>query len=900
MNTLSTQSIPEVFPADLMNAAVDFDSCRPSLLDGARQFLDSQLERVHQAHDSGCSSRTIVNQLTAIFDQLTATLFDAVTRDMSDIERAGCALLALGGYGRAEMNPRSDLDLMFFYAPAGKAAAKIIADRVLYLLWDLRLDVGSSIRSAEECLEEAHDSTVRSALLDARQISGSVELFDQYRKTVGRYVLSNDTQGFIKLKLAERAERKNRYGSSVYLLEPNLKEGEGGLRELQEALWIARVKFKADDLKGLLKKGVINEKDYQEYQSALDYLWKIRNFLHFKGQRKSDQLTFEQQQLLAAFFGFKKKRRDSAVEQFMQEYYAHAIQVEHLATKLIITATQQGAVPPRRVFNFFSRRNLEDGFYIIRGELRAKVDQHLIDDPVLMMVAFEMAQKHEVQLCLELKQLIRENAHLINDELRRSKRINHSFMQILRHPKGVSKILRKMHHLQFLHAFIPEFKKIYCQVQFDLYHIYTVDIHTLFAIEEMENLWRGDYKEVHPLLTEVASNIEKRELLLLAILFHDIGKGSGKEHSVRGAEMIPTIARRLRLNREDSKRLEFLVLNHLQMAHISQRRDLQDFKLISQFADLMGMSENLRMLYLLTFADIKAVGPDVWSEWKGSLLRELYEKSYDALEKNEFYLEKRSEKIRNRKRNIRKALQGEFSDSRITRAINSLHTRYLMSYRSKEIIPHLRLALSRGKKTLAMEIQHNREAEYTELTLATIDSPGLFSQITGVLAAHSINILGAQIHTRKTGAVLDILQVNSLIGGTVERQQKWQRVEADLCEVLEGRVFVEDLFQNKWQEPDYLKTANHQRTPQRNKVEIDNSVSDRYTVIDIFATDKVGLLYAITRTLNELGLYIAVSKISTKVDQVADIFYVCDIFSQKITDPVKLEEIRCSLLQQLV
>ncbi len=657
--------------------------------------------------------------------------------------------------------------------------------------------------------------------------------------------------------------------------------------------------FKASGLKGLLTKGMISELDVEEYDQARDYLWKIRNFLHFSGQHKSDQLTFEFQQQIAVALEYKNNRRTSAVEQFMQEYYAHAILVEHLATKLILTATQAHSRPTYSAFNFLAKRNLEDGFYIIRGELRAKVDQQLLQDPVLMMIAFELTQKHEVQLCMELKQLIRDNADLITDKIRRSSRINKSFMRILRHPKGISKTLRKMHHLQFLNAFIPEFKQIYCQVQFDLYHIYTVDIHTLFAVEEMEHLWAGNYAQVHPRLTEVAGNIEKRELLLLAILFHDIGKGSGKDHSVRGAKMIPTIARRLRLNREDSKRLEFLVLNHLQMAHISQRRDLQDLKMISQFADLMGMSENLRMLYLLTFADIKAVGPDVWSEWKGSLLRELYEKAYDSLEKNEFYQEKRSEKVRNRKRNIRKALLEDFSESRTNKAINSLNTRYLMSYRSREIVPHLRLALSRGKKTLAMHIEHNREAEYTELTLSTIDSPGLFSQIAGVMAAHSINILGAQIHTRKTGAVLDILQINSPIGGVVEKKQKWERVEADLCEVLEGRIFVEDLF-NRCKEPDYLTAVTKQRPQRQNNVEIDNNVSDRYTVIDVFATDRIGLLYEITRTLNDLGLYIAVSKIATKVDQVADVFYVCDIFSQKITDPLKLEEIRTSLLNQLV
>ena len=897
MNTDVEGSIPEVFSPHLLAEAADYETCRDSLLEASRIFLDSQLQRIHHLNDQGASGSQIVIELTAVFDQLNNGIYSAVSADLSEEDIASCALIALGGYGRAEMNPRSDLDLMFYYEPSGKDAARIISDRMLYLLWDLRLDVGYSVRSSESCLEESQDSTVRSALLDARHISGNPEVFNTFHQIVGRTMLNREPQKFIKLKLEERTARKKKYGSSVYLLEPNLKEGEGGLRELQEALWIARVKFKSSGIKELLVKGVITGQDLNEYSQALDYLWKIRNFLHFNGQRKSDQLTFDLQQQLAIAFGYKENRRASAVEQFMQVYYAHAFQVEHLSTKFILNATQPLSSSRKNGFNFLAKRNLGDGFYIIRGELRAKVDQQLLDDPVLMMIAFELAQKHEVSLCLELKQLIRDNTHLINDKIRRSSRINDSFMNILRHPKEISNILRKMHHLQFLSAFIPEYEKIYCRVQFDLYHIYTVDIHTLFAIEKMENLWAGDYAKDHPLLTEVADNIEKRELLLLAILFHDIGKGSGKDHSIRGAEMIPTIARRLRLNREDSQRLQFLVLNHLKMAHISQRRDLQDFKMIAQFAQLMGMSETLRMLYLLTFADIKAVGPDVWTEWKGSLLRELYEKAYDALEKNEFYQEKRSEKARNRKRSIRKELLDDFSESKVNKVINSLNTRYLMSYRPKEIIPHLRLALGRGKKTLAMHIEHNQELDFTEVTLATIDSPGLFSQIAGVMAAHSINILGAQVHTRKTGAVLDVLQVNSAIGSVVDKPQKWQRVEADLAKVLSGQVFVEDLF-DKSQKPDYLN-ASIVRSQRSNQVEIDNEVSDLYTVIDIFAQDKVGLLYDITRTLNELGLYIAVSKIATKVDQVADVFYVSDIFGQKITDLTKLDEVRTTMLDRL-
>lgn len=889
-------------PADFSNGlkfndAVDFDHQRDDIHDQAAEFLAVHLERLKALTQEGASGRQVVELLTHLFDQLNAALYAAVVADLNPDDINGCALIALGGYGRGEMNPRSDLDLMFYYEADKKATAKVISDRMLYLLWDLKLDVGYSVRSSAECLEEAKDSTVRTSLLDARLVAGPQHVFEAFTQVVGNVVLSQNSQAFIKVKLEENESRKKKYGSSVYLLEPNIKEGEGGLRELQDALWIARVKFKASGLKDLLIKGVINEADVESYLKAQDYLWRIRNYLHFNAARKTDQLSFDLQLQIATALGFENSRKGSAVEQFMQAYYSHAIRVEHLSTKFILQSTKQHSVPQQHLFKFFTRRNLEDGFYIIRGELRSRDDKKLLEDPALMMVAFELSQRHEVVICLELKNLIRENLHLINDRVRRSKRMTESFMAILRQPKNIGRTLRKMHHLMFLNAFIPEFKNIYCKVQFDLYHIYTVDIHSIFAVENMEKLWAGDFAEVHPRLTEVAKNIEKPELLILAILFHDIGKGSGKDHSVRGAEMMPTIARRLRLNREDSERLQFLVLHHLKMAHISQRRDLQDMKMIAQFAELMGMSETLRMLYLLTFADIKAVGPDVWTEWKGNLLRELYEKTYDVLEKKDFYLEKRSEKARNRKRKIRQALLGEFSEKQVTRAVNSLNTRYLMSYRSSEIIPHLQLALSRGKKTLAMKVEHMPDAEYTEVTIATLDSPGLFSYIAGVMAAHSINILGAQIHTRKTGAVLDILQVNSPVGGIVDKTQKWQRFETDLSAVIEGRLAVSDLIK-KQEQPSYL--TNVTKRPKRpNKVEFDNEVSDQYTVIDIFAHDKIGLLYDITHTLNELGLYIAVSKISTKVDQVADVFYVKDIFGQKIVDQGRIEQIRSTLLDRL-
>lgn len=884
------------FSAEQLLAGEPYESRRQTTLEATREFIASHLERIKQMTIDGASGRSVVQELTAAFDQLNDILFQVVSYDLDPDGVAQCALFALGGYGRGEMNPRSDLDLMFFFEPAGAETAKIISDRMLYLLWDLGLDVGYSVRSAKDCIDNCQDTTVRTSLLDARFLSGNSDLYDLFQNKVGYYVMNHESQKFIKLKLEESEERRKKYGSSVYLLEPNLKEGEGGLRDLHSCLWIARVKFKAASLQELVIKGVLNEQQAEDYRSALDYLWKIRNYLHFLGSRKSDQITFDLQRQIADAFGYKDNRKGSAVEQFMQDYYLHAAHVEHLASAVITDATQRDKLQTG-IVGFFTRRTLEDGFTVGRGELGCGDDNIFKQNPALIMKAFELAQKHNVKLNLKLKALIREDLKLINDKVRRSKQMTESFMNILRHPKGVGKVLRKMHHLHVLNAFIPEFKNIFCKVQFDLYHIYTVDIHSLFAVEEIGKLWGGEYAEAYPLLTDVANNIEKRELLLLAILFHDIGKGSGSDHSSRGASMIPTIARRLGLNREDSHRLQFLVQHHLKMAHISQRRDMHDMKMITQFAELMGMSENLRMLYLLTFADLKAVGPDVWSEWKGQLLQELYEKTYDVLEKKDFFQEIRSEKARNRKRKIREALAGEYPESQINRAINSLNTRYLMSYRSKQIIPHLRLALGRGKQPLAMQVEQVPDAGYTELTLATIDSPGLFSTITGVMAGHSINILGAQIHTRKTGAVLDVLQVNSSIGGVVDNEAKLKRVENDLIAAIEGRLNVQEMV-DKAQGPSYLQ-GSREKPKRPNKVEFDNEVSDQYTVIDIFANDKVGLLYNISRTLSELGLYIAVSKISTKVDQAADVFYVSDIFGQKITDPEKIELIRKTMLERI-
>jgi [protein-PII] uridylyltransferase len=889
------------FNGELIAAcARDYPEHRTQLVSAARSFLDRGQQEIHHRHLQGLGGQAVVQQITELQDQLLQSLYGVVAAGLTQAHGSCCVLLALGGYGRAELNPRSDIDLMFYYCRKGRDFAEALAERLLYILWDLNLEVGYSVRSSRDSIDMAErDITVRTALLDARYLTGSLTCYTEFEDSVLQKIYGWNSKKFLQEKLDEHKKRLQKYGSSVFLLEPNIKEGEGGLRDLQTAMWMAQVKYKCRNLRELVSKGVVTERQAEEIERALDYLWRIRNELHYLSKGKNEQLRFDQQEKIALFLGYQDTRQAPAVEQFMQDYYAHATHVEHIAAGLMAKAlgafdrTSDGTLlKGRRPL----RRPLEGSFYIHGMELRVDRDDLFAEDPTLMMRAFRLAQQQGVQLSIQVKTLIRESLPLINDRVRRSRIMTGDFMDILRAPQRVAESLRMMHHLRFLNHFIPEFGRLYCKVQHDAYHIYTVDFHSLFALEELVKIWRGEYDLSFPLLREVAEDLEKRELLLLAALLHDIGKGQGKDHCNKGADMIPTISRRLGLNKEDADRLEFLVRNHLRMAHISQRRDLHDDVLIVQFAKQMGMSENLRMLFLLTVADIKAVGPDVWSGWKGLLLQELYEKAYDVLERGDFYLESRSERIRNRKRRVVELLKDDYSERAIKDRLNLMSTRYLFAQRSASIASHLRLIMERRDQTLAFAATNEPDADYCEVIIVTLDIPGLFTMITGVMAAFNINILGAQIYTHKDGLAFDILQVRGHQGSPLVTEEKWQQVQKALEAVIEGRMLVEELVKERQR----VKTLPLRPRPSKpSRIDIDNEVSKEYTVLDIYTHDKVGLLYTISKTLRDLGLYIGVSKISTKVDQVADTFYVRDIFGQKITDPARLDEIQQQLLQAI-
>ena len=505
------QANHDYFATELMFAGdVPFDKRRQSLITAARNYLNYHRTVCRECHEAGGSGREVVACITAMADELILNLYHCASAEFPTSGKTSSAVIALGGYGRGELNPLSDIDVMFYCSERNKDLAEKIAERVLYLLWDLNLDVGYSVRTVSDCLSLAQkDLTIRTALLDYRFLAGDEVLFHEFEKQVVQPVLTRNSQAFLKSKYEEHQERLAKYGSTVYMLEPNIKEGEGGLRDLHTAVWMARVKFKAKSLRDLLIKGVISEQEMQAIEESYDFLWRIRNELHFQVKRKTDQLQFETQEKIAEFMGYKSSRSALAVESFMQDYYAQATQTEHLASSLIVRAYKDKD-PSAGVLGRLGRRSLGNDFFSYRGELKTARENLFVENPEAMMQAFLLAKQNNLDLSTDVKGQIRENLSRVNDSFRRNREISAMFLEIMRGPTGAARCLRDMHHLAFLNRYIPEFKRIYCKVQHDCYHVYTIDIHSFFAVEEIEKLWSGKYRDKKPILTSVAAILNAR------------------------------------------------------------------------------------------------------------------------------------------------------------------------------------------------------------------------------------------------------------------------------------------------------------------------------------------------------------------------------------------------------
>jgi len=867
-----------------------------------RAYLQRGRNLLRERHQTGAGGYEIVFSYTAMVDYLIRRLFDSASRDY--IRRypslnPRCAVLAQGGYGRGELNPHSDIDLLFLHTWKVTPYVESVAEKILYSLWDAGLQIGHAARSIPESMRLAgKDMQVKTALLDARYLCGDEALYADLKKALQEQLINKNADRFVRGKLEESRLRHERYGGSVYLLEPDIKEGEGGLRDIHTALWVAKVKQGVGDLSDLAGQGWIQEGDLTDLRASRDFLWRVRNELHFTSGKHQDQLTFEAQEKISHALGFQGEGTLKGVEVFMRTYYLHASQVSRLTSLIIHRVTGRSGK-----FNGkgqITGRKIREGVHISRRTLWISKPEIFASQPDNLIGIFVDVQKYKAEVSQETQKMIRDHLYLVDEKFRRSAAANLPFFKILKWKGRVYETLSEMHRCGVLGAFISEFGRLLCMVLHDLYHIYTVDQHSLRLIKEMERLKSGAFRETMPLLTQLAREVEKIEILYLGLLFHDIGKGYGGGHSEIGSRMVRNIARRMRLNVDDTAQLEFLIRHHLLMSHTAFRRDLEDEKTFIDFARTMGSISNLKMLYLLTYVDIRAVGPTVWNYWKAMLLEELYLKTLgvlESLEKGEYQREDRRSKTRRVQARLRRRLSRKYGSEELRRFLESMPDRYFLSTPEDEMPSHFELVRKFKSQTYLSSVRHCPEREYSEIAVCTKDRPGLFACITGVFASMGLDILSARITTRKDGLILDVFRVSHAKRAEVVMDaHKWTRVRTAMEGVLGGSVDVAQLVEKSARPSIFQK-----RTPKvSTAVQIDNAASDDFTVVEVYTQDGIGVLFTITYAMHQLGVSIHLAKISTNVDQVTDVFYITDEQGKKIEDHERLDTIRQTLYQKLV
>ncbi len=807
------------------------------------------------------------------------------------------AMFALGGYGRAELNLFSDIDLLFLYEGKAGNRLEFVTKQMLYPLWDSGVELGYAIRTLNDCKRVMkEDQRAMSSMLDARFLAGDRDLAEKFLTFLeSKFSTSRALGEFVALKTKETEDRVKRFGSSVYMLEPNLKESEGGLRDWHLLRYYARIALKTPAIAEWVRRQVMTAEEADSLRRSLDFLWEVRNRLHRRAGKCQDQLTFELQAPIAREMGYEDGGTSLGVEKFRQAYYNHAANLHRLLNEV----SRRLLKPPNSVLQLIKKRlkaTLSDCYYGVDGYVVPRDYSELQRRPVEFLRAFYFAQMNRLILDEELKSFIGRHLNVVDDAYRRNPEVCAMLREMFADVSGIGKSLAEMHDCRFLGAILPEFGDILFQTQHDVYHIYTVDTHSIFAVQELSKLSNGEYDAQFPLFKTVMGEVQRQDLLVLSVLFHDIGKGKGGSHSERGAEIAQAVMSRMAYPAADIAEVEFQVRSHLLMPHLSQRRDLEDYNLISQFARSMGTLDRLNMLFILTWADIRAVGPDVWTPWKGTLLQDLYQKTRKVIEAGDFSPERAMVIMQQMKERLLADPEPRIDKAALKQYLDSMPPRYFIANAPAAILSHFETIQGHFGETFLFQGQVDRAENHNRILIYTVNTPRLFEQVTGVMAANQVNILAFEQFFTSRGEALLLLKVTDHRGQVLEEERRIEALRRDLQEVVQGKVSMERYSQLHQSQLFWGKKAAVSRPP---KVEIDNDVSAYYTVIDVYANDRVGILHDIARVMRALGLYIEVSKISTKVDQVADVFYVKDIFGHKITDSKKLGGIKKALIEAL-
>ena len=838
-----------------------------------KKQLEEEGAIIRSAHFSGMGGLEVVRLRTDLIDRTLGEAHDRLTG-------AGVmpALLAIGGYGRGELNPHSDIDIMFLCRDETDRQRSV---ELLYLLWDAGMDVGYSVRTVSECVSLARqDIKIRTSLLESRLIAGDPVFYGSFLRTMQSEIFYWKPSAFIHEKIAERVATRRKYGGSIYLREPNIKECEGGLRDIHTGFWVSFVHFRVKSLGELVAKEVVTGKQYAVFMKSRNYLWRLRNEIHYLSGRKNDHLTFDLQERAAKDFTYRDSAHLFAVERFMKAYFLHARNIREF-TDGVVTAVL--GKPSRRWF----QRTQKLGLFSLTGKtLFLSPTEPFRENAVLAMTAFELAQDRHAVFSDHLKTLI--NACRIDDAERTSTSASKAFLGILNNPDGLSETLALMKDLRFLGRYIPEFRAIQALARHDYYHLYTVDEHILLAIKNLQALWSGSFPSLAT-LSDAFKGLNKRWVLILAVLLHDLGKAFRDEHAQRGVELARNILTRLAVTGEDRDRVLFLIENHLVMALLSQRRELSDRKVIADFSRLVRDRENLSMLYLLTYADISAVNPSAWSQWKASLLQDLYVRTLNYLEASAQTVEEERARLISAYSRIRNAAEGQFSLQEIEDFLATMPEQYLLTVSTHRAMDHMSMLRKLPEEKLVIRYRHYPERGYTELTVCAYDAYGMFYRTAGTIASKNLNILRAQVFTSKNGVMIDTFQITGPEGKLFDYGAAWESVRVELRAALISGF--------RLPEPGpYALTQSFTAgiTP---AVAFDNEASEMFTIIDINARDRVGFLYHVAKTLYDLNLDIGSAKIVTEGSRVMDSFYVTNLFKGKIEDDGRLGKIRETLMK---
>ena len=887
-----------------------------------KTFLKVETHRLKLLHRAGASGREVCLARATILDVMLRYLWNTAKGSLSEQaqrEFPALALVAIGGYGRAELNPHSDIDFMFLHDGQVVAGRKPlpqlsrVVDGILYPLWDIGLKVGHSVRSLEEAVKVANtDMQSKTSLIEARLITGDERMFAKFQKAVVAKCVTGHVEEYIAMRLEDQATRRAKFGNSASMQEPNLKNGCGGLRDYQNLLWMTFFKHRTRSLAELQQLEFVSLNERKQLETAYDFLLRVRTEMHYHTERATDVLGKNLQPAIASNLGYSDRSPSTRIEKFMRVVYSHLRNI-YLITRTLEQRMALAPPPPSLLKSFLAKRRKQpvlepvDGFKFINGEIHAVSNRVFRDSPRRLMRVFLHSQQRGLRLHPDLAQLIRNQLSLADREFQNDAHVRETFLEILNQRGNVAPILRAMHEVGLLGKYIPEFGRLTCLVQHEFYHQYTADEHTLICLEQLDRIWEAKeprYEAYAPLFQK----LEQPFLLYLALLLHDTGKPQGHgNHSELGGKLANRVAKRLQLDGVAAHTLRVVIENHLLMASLSQRRDLDDPFIIRNFVKQVQTPETLSLLTLLTFADSLATSDKLWNGFKDALLWSLHRKAVPLLTGGKEFIRAEERQRELLQEEVCRLAGERFNSDEVQAHFDGLLPRYFQIHSAPEILRDLELAhafMSRQvtgeDNLLTPEVDWHNEPDRggNSVTICTWDRAGLFSKITGSFSAAGLNILSAQIFTRADGIALDTFFVTDARTGNLADRSQREEFQRVLNKVLAGEdVPLKTLIARHRNTRPLYQAYTGERMP--TLIQFDNEASETRTVIEIETEDRVGLLYAISETLAALELDISAAKICTEKGAAIDIFYIHEAGGGKIIAPERKKKIENKLRQAI-